>query len=62
MAQRLWVYRDPEGAVQGPFLGSAMWTWFTQGFMHDQQLPVARAGGEEAFRPLREWLEAAPSS
>lgn len=60
-AQQLWVYRDPHGAVQGPFAGSAMFSWFLQGFMHDQELPTARAveGEEEAFRPLREWVEEA---
>jgi len=52
------VYRDPEGERQGPYAGAVMLEWFSQGFMHDRQLPCAawREGEEPAFESLADWL------
>lgn len=35
-----------------------MLEWFSQGFMHDRQLPCAawREGEEPAFKSLADWL------
>jgi len=51
----LWLYKDLEGVVQGPFSGSDMLSWFSEGYLHDRDLPVADAEARE-FKPLNAWL------
>jgi hypothetical protein len=50
-----WLYKDLEGVVQGPFSGSDMLSWFSEGYLHDRDLPVADAEARE-FKPLNAWL------
>jgi len=56
-AETLWVYKDAEGQEQGPFSGPDMLGWLLDGYMHDHQLPVAKATeGARAFKALEQWL------
>ena len=53
-----WVYEDPSGNRQGPFVGSLMLEWFSGGFMHDGLMPLAQwlPTSEPVFRSLESWL------
>ncbi|KAK9117613.1 hypothetical protein Sjap_016560 [Stephania japonica] len=51
-------YRDPQGEIQGPFLGADIISWFTQGFF-GTDLPVCLSDAPEGT-PFRELGEVMP--
>ncbi|KAK9108540.1 hypothetical protein Syun_024551 [Stephania yunnanensis] len=51
-------YRDPQGDIQGPFLGADIISWFTQGFF-GTDLPVCLSDAPEGT-PFRELGEVIP--
>ncbi|XP_070206912.1 GRB10-interacting GYF protein 2-like isoform X2 [Littorina saxatilis] len=50
-----WLYTDPQGAVQGPFLAEEMAQWFSAGYF-TMNLLVKR-GCDEQFQPLGELMK-----
>lgn len=51
-----WFYRDPEGAIQGPFLPVDMYEWFASGYFPSNLL--VKRGCDERFSPLGELIKA----
>lgn len=51
-----WFYRDPEGAIQGPFLPVDMYEWFASGYFTSNLL--VKRGCDEQFLSLGELMKA----
>lgn len=52
-ASTQWLYRDPSGAIQGPFTNSKMQEWYTRNFF-PETLPLRRNDDAE-FETLAVW-------
>ncbi|KAG8874897.1 hypothetical protein FRB97_005557 [Tulasnella sp. 331] len=46
-----WMYKDPTGQIQGPFMASVMQTWYSSGYFADDLL-LQRVELDQDFDPL----------
>ena len=51
-----WLYRDPQGVMQGPFSKSDIVEWFESGYFPNTLLVRNAQDPDSALKPLEQWL------
>lgn len=51
-----WLYRDPQGVMQGPFSKSDIVEWFESGYFPNTLLVRNADAPDSALKPLEQWL------